>query len=40
MGDSAQNIQKLAPDAKVFEGKRFPSNVSEEALKDWAFKQF
>ena len=40
MGDSAQNIQKLAPDAKVLEGKRFPSNVSEEVLKDWAFEQF
>ena len=40
MGDSAQNIQKLAPNAKVFEGKRFPSNVSEEVLKDWAFEQF
>lgn len=36
MGDSSEIMQSLAPDAKVYEGKRFASNVSEETLKDWA----
>lgn len=36
MGKSGENMQKLAPNAKVFEGKRFPANVSEEVLKTWA----
>ena len=36
MGDSAENIQKLAPNASVKEGKRFPADVSEAELKKWA----
>ena len=36
IGKSGENMQKLAPNAKVFEGKRFPANVSEEELKTWA----
>jgi len=36
MGDSSQIMQKLAPKAKVLEGKRFQSNVSEEELGQWA----
>lgn len=36
IGDSGKNMQKLAPDAQVEEGKRFPSGVSEEELKKWA----
>lgn len=40
IGDSGKNMQALAPSAKVLEGKRFPNNVSETALKEWAEKQF
>ena len=36
IGMSGQNMQKLAPQAKVLEGKRFPSNVSEVELKQWS----
>ena len=36
MGDSTANLQALAPDAKVVEGKRFPASVSAEDLKKWA----
>ncbi len=36
MGKSGEIMQKLAPQAKVLEGKRFPSNVSETELKQWA----
>ena len=36
MGDSAANLQALAPDAKVVEGKRFRADVSAEDLKKWA----
>lgn len=36
MGKSGENMQALAPNAKVLEGKRFPANVSEEVLKTWA----
>ena len=38
MGDCRENLQKLAPQAKVFEGKRFIYNISEEDLKQWADK--
>ena len=36
MGDSAENIQKLAPNASLKEGKRFPADVSGDELKTWA----
>ena len=36
MGDSTANLQALAPDAKVVEGKRFRASVSAEDLKQWA----
>ena len=36
LGDSAQNMQKLAPGATVFNGKKFSSSVSENELKSWA----
>lgn len=36
IGESGKNMQSLAPNAKVFEGKRFSSSVSEEELKTWA----
>ena len=36
MGDSTANLQALAPDAKVVEGKRFRASVSAEDLKKWA----
>ena len=36
MGDSAKNIQALAPKAKVLDGKRFPADVSEKDLAKWA----
>ena len=36
IGPSGENMQKLAPKAKVLEGKRFPSGVSAEDLKKWA----
>ena len=36
MGDSGKNMQELAPNAKVSEGKRFPADVSAEELKQWA----
>lgn len=38
MGDSAKIMQQLAPLAKVLEGERFQSNVSEDELKQWADK--
>ncbi len=38
MGDSAKNIQALAPGASVKEGKRFGKRVSDEDLKAWAEK--
>ena len=38
IGDSAENMQKLAPKAEVMEGKRFKANASEKELKDWARK--
>lgn len=36
MGDSAKNMQSLAPKAKVVSGKRFPSGASEKELSAWA----
>ena len=36
LGDSAKNMQALAPGAKVLEGKRFSSSTSPEELKKWA----
>lgn len=36
MGNSGANMQALAPKAKVYKGKRFPSNVSEDELKKWS----
>ena len=36
MGDSTANLQSLAPDAKVVEGRRFRGSVSADDLKAWA----
>ena len=36
IGDSAKNLQELAPGAKVVEGKRFSTMTSEKQLKEWA----
>lgn len=36
LGDSAQNLQKLAPGARVLDGRRFRSSASPEELKRWA----
>lgn len=36
MGNSGENMQKLAPNAKVYDGKRFSADVSAEELKQWA----
>ena len=36
IGPLGKNMQKLAPNAKVLEGKRFPASVSAEDLKKWA----
>ena len=36
LGDSAKNMQALAPGAKVLEGKRFSASPSSDALKMWA----
>ena len=36
LGDSAKNMQALAPRAKVADGKRFPGRASEAELKAWA----
>lgn len=38
IGDSGKNMQILAPQAKVLEGKTFSADVSEEELKNWAEK--
>ena len=35
MGDSADNIQKLAPGATVLNGERFAADVSEDELFRW-----
>lgn len=36
LGDSAKNMQELAKGARVIDGKRFGSGVSDEELGDWA----
>ena len=36
MGDSGKNMQELAPQAKVFVGERFASNVDGNTLRAWA----
>lgn len=36
IGDSGKNIQALAPDAKVVEGKRFQADVSVDEIRNWA----
>ena len=36
MGDSSANLQKLAPAAKVVEGRRFAATVNEAILREWA----
>ena len=36
LGESAGNMQALAPTAKVAEGKRFSGNTTAQALKEWA----
>ena len=38
LGDSAKNMQSLAPGAKVLEGKRFSSSASPEEMKKWVGK--
>ena len=39
IGDYGANLQALAPNAKVLSGKRFPTNVSAQELKNWANEQ-
>lgn len=36
IGDSSENMQALAPAAKVVPGKRFDKNASAEVLCNWA----
>ena len=36
LGDAPANMQKLAKDAKVLNGKRFSSSASASELKTWA----
>lgn len=36
IGDSGNNLQVLAPNAKIVKGKRFDANISGKALADWA----
>ena len=36
LGDTAKNLQELAPGAKVVDGKKFSPRVSENELKEWA----
>ncbi|MCR5636103.1 MAG: NAD(P)H-dependent oxidoreductase [Clostridiales bacterium] len=38
LGDSAKNMQALAPGAKVLEGKRFSASASSDELKNWVEK--
>ena len=35
IGDTAENLKALAPNAQVDVGKRFTSSVSEKDLSDW-----
>ena len=39
IGDYGANLQALVPNAKVLTGKRFPTDVSAEELKNWADEQ-
>ena len=39
IGDYGANLQALAPNAKALTGKRFPTDVSAEELKNWANEQ-
>ena len=36
LGDSAKNMQELAPGAEVKEGRKFSASVSADELKGWA----
>lgn len=36
MGDSGKNMQALAPNAKVLDGKRFAAEISGKELASWA----
>ena len=36
LGDSAKNMQALAPTAKVADGRRFSGGMDDQALKKWA----
>ena len=36
MGDSSANLQRLAPAAKVAEGRRFAASVDKAVLLEWA----
>lgn len=36
LGDSAKNLQRLAPKAKLKDGRRFSANESTQQLADWA----
>lgn len=36
VGKSGENMQKLAPNAKVYEGQRFANSASVDELKKWA----
>jgi virginiamycin A acetyltransferase len=36
LGNSAKNMQALAPGAKVLDGKRFSASASPDELKKWA----
>lgn len=36
MGNSSENMQKLAPGSKVVTGMRFSDSVSEKRLQSWA----
>ena len=38
LGDSYKNMQALAPGAKVYDGEKFRSNITEDKLKAWAEK--
>lgn len=38
LGDSAKNMQALAPGAKVEEGQKFSGRAGEEELRNWAAK--
>ena len=36
LGESTSNIQELAPETNVIDGKKFAGSVSETELKNWA----